>query len=90
MFNNTARGIMFKNKVAPENGVYKFLVTELYNVEGKDIEVNYLVAKPEDAISFCWTEKGFVLDVEDEIFEELRQKAAKLHCEIYVYPKFRS
>lgn len=90
MFNNTARGLMFKNKVAPKNGEYKFLVTELYAsaLLDKDIEVNYTINKK--ATDDMWLEaaNGFVFDVEDEVFTELKEKAVKLHCEIYVYPKF--
>lgn len=88
MFNNAARGLMFKNKVAPKNGEYKFLVTELYSCNGKDIEINYDIKKPAGKDMWLESTNGYVFDVEDEVFNELKEKAAKLHCEIYVYPKF--
>jgi hypothetical protein len=88
MFNNTARGLTFQNKIAPKNGQYKFLVTELYDCNGKDIDVNYVVNKPANLINFQRTEQGFVLDMEDTVFQDLQEKANQLGCEIYIYPKF--
>ena len=88
MFNNTARGLTFKKKMAPVNGSYHFLVTELYRVDNKDVDVSYEVQKPADCVDFYWTETGFVLDVADETFDELLSKAKQLDCEIYIYPKF--
>lgn len=89
MFNNTARGLHFKQKFNPKDGQYKFLVTELHRVDNKDVVVNYDIKLPEDAVAFYYVDDGFVLDVEDNSFQELKRKCETLGCEMYVYPKFK-
>ncbi len=85
MFNNTANGVIFKEKFKPVNGKYKFQVTEFYP-QGM---INFVKEVPEKYISWKKDNNHYVLEVPNEVFTELQDKATSLSCEIYIYPKFK-
>lgn len=86
MFNNTANGVIFKEKFNPVNGKYKFQVTELYP---NNVIANFVKEVPEDYVNWKKDNNHFVLEVPNEVFTELQDKATTLSCEIYIYPKFK-
>jgi hypothetical protein len=89
MFNNTANGLLFKEKVSPQNGKYYFQVAEFHSTDNKELSIVFTIGVPASLVT--WEEKDtlYALRVDNDAFSELQEKAQKYHCEIYIYPQFQ-
>lgn len=84
-------GLKFLYPVKPSMLGYRFKVTSISRTyEGKDIISNYDTYLPDDDVTLVKQDGSdyYILEVDEDAFQELEEKAEKLGCDIYLYPGF--
>lgn len=93
MLDNNLDGLIVEQEPKPNDGMFKFRVTERYlgiRSPGDDWHINYEVGVPAAAIKFEALDYGYAMMVVDQTpFEQMEKKARKIGVtEVLVYPRF--